>query len=565
MTTGDLEGNISRLLKELASVKYPGTVDLTGLKSGEFEAFLPPLHFVLTQFSRHLTKEFLEAGNKLLGNNDHRFVESAFRIAREQLGLRTVLAIPQFFERGFAERKAILLHDIVQACRKRHHAALRRQRLASIAPLQVNSVKIQASAATSHALPPLQDGDLASTGQQVKDLQSTVARLEGRDAEAAKAAEVLKARVTLLEGSVRLMQRDLASQSASDPSTANTAHTSRHHAPAETGESQPADLACSSDYGWQSVFNLILTIASNSFYTYVGFTAVAADLSFSIVSFIVFLPLVLSIFHSLQRRNAALNDLGIVKTSIIHLALAHDCSLEEDSSAAASEVDVRGTLSSLVDVLHTYFSKPRFYARHYPITDTRARMIQVAHGRARCMRRIHGALRKLMIAELRLHDTGSGEGSLLLQLHMAIERMSAIKEFRTPVGLRALLLVYVVIILPLFFAPYYAFIRDQGVTFTFALFFAMVSNQAVMILYNVTVALEDPFDSQGLDAIFIDEALEEARQAVLGAHRGEEGAEGEAEEGDEGEDSPSGQDGDVVMPVDGLPLPPDSRAGAHHL
>lgn len=33
-----------------------------------------------------------------------------------------------------------------------------------------------------------------------------------------------------------------------------------------------------------------------------------------------------------------------------------------------------------------------------------------------------------------------------------------------------------------------------------------------MILYSVTTALEDPFDSQGLDAIFIDEALEEARQ-----------------------------------------------------
>lgn len=51
-----------------------------------------------------------------------------------------------------------------------------------------------------------QDGNLGSTGQQVRDLQSTVARLEGQDAEAAKAAEVLKARVTLLEGSVRLLQ-----------------------------------------------------------------------------------------------------------------------------------------------------------------------------------------------------------------------------------------------------------------------------------------------------------------------------------------------------------------------
>lgn len=109
---------------------------LCRLKNGEFEAFLPPLHFVLTQFSRQLTKEFLQAGNKasialadqscmpcvigawtllkptpwtdlltkcmlaqLLGNNDHRFVESAFRIARDHLGLRTVVTLAQFFER----------------------------------------------------------------------------------------------------------------------------------------------------------------------------------------------------------------------------------------------------------------------------------------------------------------------------------------------------------------------------------------------------------------------------------------------------------------------------------
>ena len=54
-------------------------------------------------------------------------------------------------------------------------------------------------------------------------------------------------------------------------------------------------------------------------------------------------------------------------------------------------------------------------------------------------------------------------------------------------------------------------------------------------------------------------------QAVLGGHSREEGAEGDGEDGDEGDDSPSGgQDGDVVMPVDGLPLPPDSRPGELH-
>lgn len=48
---------------------------------------------------------------------------------------------------------------------------------------------------------------------------------------------------------------------------------------------------------------------------------------------------------------------------------------------------------------------------------------------------------------------------------------------------------------------------------------------------------------------------------MLGGHRGEDGVEGDGDDGDEGDDSPSGQDRDVVMPVDGLPLPPDSHPG----
>lgn len=43
----------------------------------------------------------------------------------------------------------------------------------------------------------------------------------------------------------------------------------------------------------------------------------------------------------------------------------------------------------------------------------------------------------------------------------------------------------------------------------------MQLNQAIMGVYNVTLALEDPFNSQGLDAIFVDEALEEARLVGL--------------------------------------------------
>ena len=49
---------------------------------------------------------------------------------------------------------------------------------------------------------------------------------------------------------------------------------------------------------------------------------------------------------------------------------------------------------------------------------------------------------------------------------------------RTPQGVRALLLVYIMLIEPLFFGPYYAFVRQDVSSFAFALFFAIVVGPA---------------------------------------------------------------------------------------
>ena len=45
---------------------------------------------------------------------------------------------------------------------------------------------------------------------------------------------------------------------------------------------------------------------------------------------------------------------------------------------------------------------------------------------------------------------------------------------RTPQGVRALLHVYIMLIEPLFFGPYYAFVRDDVHSFAFALFLVIV-------------------------------------------------------------------------------------------
>lgn len=43
----------------------------------------------------------------------------------------------------------------------------------------------------------------------------------------------------------------------------------------------------------------------------------------------------------------------------------------------------------------------------------------------------------------------------------------------------------------------------------------MQLNLALVGLLNVSLALEDPFDNQGLDGIYVDEALFEAEQVRL--------------------------------------------------
>ena len=43
----------------------------------------------------------------------------------------------------------------------------------------------------------------------------------------------------------------------------------------------------------------------------------------------------------------------------------------------------------------------------------------------------------------------------------------------------------------------------------------MQLNLALVGLLNVSLALEDPFDNQGLDGIYVDEALFEAEQVCL--------------------------------------------------
>jgi len=87
------------------------------------------------------------------------------------------------------------------------------------------------------------------------------------------------------------------------------------------------------------------------------------------------------------------------------------------------------------------------------------------------------------------------------------------KEFGTPQGIRAMVRCYVCLIIPLFFAPYWASISSQS-DFAVAFFTSCALQMAMTGLLNVAITLEDPFDNVGLCGILVDEQIYEIDQAV---------------------------------------------------
>ncbi|KAL2652131.1 hypothetical protein R1flu_020259 [Riccia fluitans] len=115
MATGDLRGNLERLRMQLLSISYPHPFDVQGLKQGIPAVVLPLLHYALLGFSRHVARYLSASGYELYAKSDLRFMESALRFFRHEFNYRCALTIAQIFSRGYAERKMIFIHDVIQA------------------------------------------------------------------------------------------------------------------------------------------------------------------------------------------------------------------------------------------------------------------------------------------------------------------------------------------------------------------------------------------------------------------------------------------------------------------
>ncbi|KAL3157101.1 hypothetical protein ABBQ38_001347 [Trebouxia sp. C0009 RCD-2024] len=273
---------------------------------------------------------------------------------------------------------------------------------------------------------------------------------------------------------------------------------------------------------WLSLYNVLITISATAFYSFyhVDNNTVAFGLDWILVAFVIILPMLGFTWLAFGRREEALRDLVQVKSLLLHIYLAHRHWLPSGSVSSMHQATVQQLLFSLVDGMRAYFLPPRFYSRHYPYTGVKRKMMKIATERAKLVRGITATFKKLSRSSEVLQQAGLSDVQLVhlasnvYQLQCAFERMAVIKEYRTPQGIRALARFYVVVFIPLFFGPYYAAVRVGAHSFAFSLFLAIFLNLALVGLLNVSLALEDPFDNQGLDGIYVDEALFEAEQAI---------------------------------------------------
>jgi hypothetical protein len=146
--------------------------------------------------------------------------------------------------------------------------------------------------------------------------------------------------------------------------------------------------------------------------------------------------------------------------------------------------------------------------------------IQIALDRSKCQRQIKDGISALNAAAMALRSMQDISPQLeialhdrILRLQIVLDRMSNVKEFGTPQGIRSLTRAYVCLIIPLFFGPYWSYIGSQT-NFGFTFFLSTIVQVALTGLLNVALALEDPWNNSGLDGIFIDEQLYEVESAL---------------------------------------------------
>jgi len=277
----------------------------------------------------------------------------------------------------------------------------------------------------------------------------------------------------------------------------------------------------------ESLIVAMVSVAATLFFVFYEIHGhrLAVNLSWTFVSFAIIYPLTGSLDSAFRRREEALKQLAIFKTSVLSYYQGHrdwDWGKNGRENLPAKHVhEVRWMTVALVCDVRNFLTAPEV-TRLVHLNTSRGR---VAWEKGRKIqwaiaRRVREHFQKLSLTTEILKYAGmpGNESSRIRQFtkeaHNAWENMRFLKTYRTPMATRAFARVYI-LIHPIFWGPYYAQIvsdvlhdeaggytgaeiydipsYSKGLVIFYACCMSVITSLAMLGLFNVRYSLEDPF------------------------------------------------------------------------
>ncbi|EQC38505.1 hypothetical protein SDRG_04212 [Saprolegnia diclina VS20] len=238
----------------------------------------------------------------------------------------------------------------------------------------------------------------------------------------------------------------------------------------------------------------------------------AANLSWTIVSFAVVSPMIMQIRQAFTRRELALDLLAEVKALSCNVLLAHamwDWGKNERMKLPLHHALVtKQLLRTVLADLQRILTLPTFTRGRHQFTsvgkDQASSFLDHFHSLAR---RVTYSIQLLQgqVEVMKAVGLPANEASRINQYHWLLqarlEKLCNLKLYRTPQATRSFTRL-VILLLPLFYGPYYVYVATAGPTsYGFALTLSVVTSLLMIGIFNVERALEDPFTDEGLDGV----------------------------------------------------------------
>ncbi|GAB9465335.1 hypothetical protein Gpo141_00002745 [Globisporangium polare] len=277
---------------------------------------------------------------------------------------------------------------------------------------------------------------------------------------------------------------------------------------------------------FESLFVVMSSLlATTGYYLYSenrGGKSFGANISWMIVSFAIVAPMIMQIKQAFTRRELALDVLAEAKALFANILLANALWNWGDNGRQKLPGDhAKKTKKLLVSVLRdicTILLLP---------TLTRGRHRLTMHGRQVASRYEHiveNLQLQIMTAFKRLHEQvevmkeaglPANEASRINQYHWLLqarlEKLQNIKFYRTPQATRSFTRLFI-LVLPIFYGPYYVYLMRgdeyQSTSFAFCLVLSTMTSLTMIGIFNVEIAMEDPFAGGGMDGIRVREVFQ---------------------------------------------------------